>query len=142
VTFSCSSGLPAGASCAFSPASVTPGSTVATTTLTVSGATNASVRLPGREFPLLPFYALAICLPGIALMQPAGLPGKNEKRKVMRRMLAMLLLSLGLFCSCGGGSNTGGGGPTNSSASGTYTITVVGSSGNQQQTDTATLAVQ
>ncbi len=145
VTFSCSSGLPAGASCAFSPASVTPGSTVATTTLTVSGATSASVLRPGREFPLLPLYALGICLPGIALIRPTGSRRKNEKRQALRGVLAVLLLSLGLLCSCGGGSSTSGGsggGPTSSSASGTYTITVVGSSGNQQQSDTATLVVQ
>lgn len=98
VTFSCGN-LPAGAECYFSPSTVRPGDSGASTTLTVSLLPHSAAIRP-RSRPAVQF-ALWLGLPGLALIPAAG-----EKRK---RLLALLAVAaaflLCLLClGCGGGS--------------------------------------
>lgn len=123
VSFSCS-GLPAGASCSFSPATVTPQAGQASTTLTVS--TSATAAAGHSSYPLLPAAALAAVLCGIPW-----------RRRQPARLLVVLLgvfgLALGLPCGCGGGSSKSQ--PT------TATVTVTAASGSLQHSTSFTLTV-
>jgi hypothetical protein len=126
VSFSCS-GLPAGAICSFSPATVTPSGTAAsTTTLTVStSAASAAVRHDSR--PLLPgvTLALGLCLLGW------------RKRRALQLVLLLLISAAGLslLSGCGGSSST----PTPQAT--TSTVTVTATSGTLQNTATFSLTV-
>jgi hypothetical protein len=121
VTFSCS-GLPAGASCSFSPTTVTPSGGVASTTLTVS----ASAAARANRLYLLPVFPAAILLVGL---------GCWSGRKRSCTVLAVALLAMALMPACGGGSPLG-------SQSTTSTVTVTASGGSLQQTSTFALTVQ
>jgi hypothetical protein len=124
VSFACS-GLPAGATCSFSPSSVTPiGPAAATTTLTLS-TTTASAALDGNRQPLFPEMALAVTLCCIGWTR-------------RRRMLTLLLLAvsaagLSLLSGCGGGSLT--------PASVTSTITITATSGSLSHSTTFSITV-
>ncbi len=114
VSFTCS-GLPTGASCSFSPATVTPnGTAAATTTLTVTtSATTAAVR-PNSN-PLFPGATLAAAL---------CLLGWKKRRKVqLLILLAVSVIGLSLFTGCGGGGSSSTPPPV------TATVTVTGTSG-------------
>jgi hypothetical protein len=125
VSFACS-GLPAGASCGFSPSTVTPSGSAASTTLTISTASSRASQL---------YYQM----PGLALMLTLcafgwGCKGSNRKRKLRTRSrLAACILGLIMLAGCGGsGSNFT---PI------TSTVTVTASSGSEQHTATLTLIV-
>jgi hypothetical protein len=128
VSFACS-GLPTGASCAFSPATVIPSGSAATTTLTFTApAAGAAVRpafIPG--------------LPRSALTLAAFIFGLRRRRVLQRWvLLAIVAAGFGLLSGCGGGeSNTRGGGSTPV----TSTVTVSATSGSLTQTTTISLTV-
>ena len=91
VIFSCS-GLPAGATCSFSPATVTPSGVAASSQLTVSD-TSTSARLRHSSNPLLPGAALCVicCLFGV-----------RKRRSIFTLLLLALALGgLGLMSGCG-----------------------------------------
>ena len=139
-TLACS-GLPSFATCAFSPASVTPGAAAATSTLTI--ATNVQTASIGHE------------------TTPANRSNRNVGSGAM---LAVLLLPLMLFdrrrrklwlrvCGCvfvgvllmqGLTGCSGNSGMSNSSTTpaGQYTITITATSGSLSQSTTLPLTVQ
>jgi N-acetylneuraminic acid mutarotase len=123
------SGLPAGATAIFSPPSVTPGSSSASSTLTIQTANpEAALTTKDSKWPLT---ASALSLIGMFF-----LPGKRRRRWIT--LTVLLLASLGAFTAltaCGGGF-----GFTSSATS--YTITITGSSGSVQQTTTVPLTVE
>jgi N-acetylneuraminic acid mutarotase len=131
VTFACS-GLPSGATCSFSPSSVTPtGSAAITTELTIAASASASAARPARN-PFLPAAGLAL----------AGCLLVFTRRRALRLWLILLaaIAIFGAFTACGGGGSNGGGGgggiqPT------TATVTVTATSGNLQQSTKITLTV-
>jgi subtilase family serine protease len=132
ITFTCT-GLPAKATCAASP--VTPGSKVATTTLTITTTATTSQlrRTPlGRGTAL--FYAMLF--PGFL-----GLISVQRKRTLRGIRLLAMLGALGLcsvWLACGGGSSSSvSGTPTGNS-----TVTVTASAGTLAHPVTITLAVQ
>jgi hypothetical protein len=129
VTFACS-GLPTGASCSFSPATVTPPGAAASTTLTVS-TTKTSAALRHDSFPWLPGSTLAAALCCIGW--------KKRRRFPMLLLLAASLAGLGLLNGCGGGGSSAGGSSTPQST--TSTVTVTASSATLQRTATFTLTV-
>jgi N-acetylneuraminic acid mutarotase len=137
VSFSCS-GLPAGASCSFSPATVTPSGAAASTTLTVSTAkTTGALYRPSN--PLFPTAALAAALCFF---------GWRRRRDLQFMLwLAVAFAGLGLVSACGGGSGGGGGGSGGGGGGGggstpvTSTVTVTATSGSLQHTTTFSLTV-
>ena len=128
VSFACS-GLPSGASCVFSPATVTPTSGAATTTLTISAAQSAAIQRKSLIFPseFAVLFALGIC----------GFRRRRSLRTLFLLVVAMGGLSLLSACG-GGGGGTGSGGGSSPTVS---TVTVTATSGTLQQTVKLTLTV-
>jgi N-acetylneuraminic acid mutarotase len=128
VSFSCS-GLPTGATCIFSPLTVTPSNGVASTTLNVT--TNVSMAaIRRRAGPLFPISALA------ALVCCAG-----WKRRRLFQILPLIVvgaIGISLLYGCGSGNS---GGVSSAPQSATYTITVNATSGSLQHSTTFTLTV-
>jgi hypothetical protein len=123
VSFSCS-GLPAGATCAFSPSQVTLSGAAVTTKMTVSaGAQSASRQMPS---PFLPVTAMAFAF---------CLIGWRKARSPLMLTLAAVLIGLGTMSACGGAGTSGGTSPS------TSTVTVTAAAGSIQQTTTITLTV-
>jgi len=126
------SGLPAGATATFSPASVTPGNSSASSTLTIQTAETTAASTPkNSRWPLgAPVLALA-CL--------FFLPDRRSRRRITLGL--WLLASMGAFAAltaCGGGFGMG----TAKSAAMNYSITVIGTSGSVQQSTTVQLTVE
>ena len=123
-TFSCS-GLPSGATCSFSPATVTPSGGVATTTLTVSASSSVSaVRHDSRALFSGATLAIALCCFGW------------KKRRPLRLLLLFMAASIfgtSLLIGCGGSSTPK---PTTSS------VSVIATSGTIKQTVPLSLTIQ
>jgi N-acetylneuraminic acid mutarotase len=132
VSFNCSSGLPAGASCSFLPSTVTPPGTTSTTLTVTTTAKNAS--LYRDSLPLLPGSALAAALCCFGF--------KKRKGLTMLLLLAVSVVAFGLLTSCGGGGSASSGGGGGGSHSVTSTVTVTATSGTMpSRTTTFTLTV-
>jgi N-acetylneuraminic acid mutarotase len=135
VSFACS-GLPAGASCSFNPATVTPTGGTASTQLTVSVGSQASTQRPDprRVFPAATL-AVAFCLLGI------------RRRRGLQTWLLLMFAGagLGLLSACGDvttrSSNQAPGTPGTPAGPTTSTVTVTATSGSIQQTATVSLTV-
>jgi N-acetylneuraminic acid mutarotase len=130
VAFACS-GLAAGASCAFSPKTVTPAGAAVTTTLTISAQTlSANVRR--NSFPYFPAtgLALAVCL--------FGLRRRSVRGSVLLLAAAVIGVTVVSGCGGGGGSSTT---PTPTPMPVTSTVTVTATSGSIQQATTLSLTV-
>jgi len=125
VNFTCS-GLPVGATCSFSPSSVTPNGTAATSSMLTINTTAMSVAMRIPTTPShRPIYALLF--PGLGMMAIFGL---NALRKPalpgiwLIGLLTLLMAASGL-ASCGGGGHPNPGPPT---PAGTSTVYVTASS--------------
>ncbi|HEY6339728.1 MAG TPA: hypothetical protein VIW68_14645 [Candidatus Sulfotelmatobacter sp.] len=106
VSLSCTSGLPPGAQCSFTPNPVTPGSNAADVVLSISTAAAA----PGTR-KLAPqagffFYLFGLTMPGIVVVW--GIAGKKKRRGAASLIGALLSLAL-LSCAGGTGISPGGG---------------------------------
>ncbi len=140
VSLNCS-GLPANATCKFSPGAVTPGASGASSTLTITttaSSASASPAWPSRNRPAL---AAWMQLQGLGLfgLVLAG-SKKRAKRLPLFILLALLILGMLFMSGCAGGTGIA---PQSGSGSGTtYTITVTGSSGALQHSLPLTLTVQ
>ena len=126
VTFECS-GLPSGATCSFSPETVTPAGAAASTTLTISAAASASSMAVANYRPLLPIFPAAMLVMGLC-----GIAWTRRSRT----RLAFALLGVALATGCGGSSSS----MTTKSTKSTVTITAI--SGSLQQSTTISLTVQ
>jgi hypothetical protein len=148
VALSCS-GLPTGATCSFSSASVAVSGAAATSTVTIATAAATAMNSAGKPLnPLAPGGAL---LAGIF-----GLPIIWRRRQTAARwlrgaLLALLCVGVGtLLQGCGGsggssgstgGSGSSGSGGTGGTAAGTYTVTVTAAVGSTTHTATYALTV-
>ena len=151
VSLACS-GLPSMTSCSFAPASVTPGSNDAISTLTVTTtAPSASLIQPLDQRTPAPVYALWqgllwLGLPGLGLV--GVIVGKSATRRGRHGLLvtlALVLLSTPIYGACGGAEDSVGppaSAPSPGTPTGTFTITVTGTSGSFEHATTATLVVQ
>jgi YVTN family beta-propeller protein len=142
VALSCSAGLPTGASCAFSPVSVTPGASPATSTLMISTTPHTTALLlpfsGGRKAPV---FAGWLLVPAMVF----GLLGLAVPRRRLRLGYALGLLLAGCVfwqSGCAGNVSSTTGGTTGGTPAGTFPVTVSGSAGTAQQTASVTLVVQ
>jgi hypothetical protein len=105
VSFACS-GLPFGATCSFSPTTVTPSGGPATTVLTISTSSQSAASTSNSR-PFLPLTALSF---GLFLLI------RKKQRGLQYIVLVAALAGLGTTLGCGGGdgggSNGGGSGGT------------------------------
>ena len=134
-------GLPPGATASFAPAVVTPGTTGATTVLTIQLATAAGSappvarmpRAPQGPFPAIPAAGLALTLVTL------GFVITYRRSRALRMAFAMAAFAgaVILFAGCNGGFSGG-----HSTPPGNFTVTVTGTSGAQHVSTTVTLAVQ
>lgn len=141
VTLSCS-GLPAGASCAFSPATVTPSGAMASVSLTITVPTATASAAPvHKSKPLfgytLPFFALAA--------GSLAVGGKAKKKAAFWVVLVVVLALGAISIGCGGGSKSGAATSTQASAApsgasgSSYSITVNAASGAIQHSASLTV---
>jgi YVTN family beta-propeller protein len=138
ISFTCT-GLPAMSNYAFSPASVTPNSSTATTTLTITTAAHTALLVPSAfdHRWLNPLYAIWLTLVAM-MLGAAGLP-ELKRRKLLRYISVCLLACTCLLqvgCALSGSGGKGG------TPSGTYTVTITGAAGSTQHNKTVTLTVQ
>jgi hypothetical protein len=137
VALSCGS-LPSKAVCHFTSASVTPGSSAATSSLTIAtnGASSSSKLTPDTNRGLTMFYAMFLPV-GIALL---GVGNRSRSKRLFGFLLpGVILMGLLMLPACGSGSGGGGGG--NNTAPGVYRITVSGQGGGATHSAPLTLTV-
>jgi hypothetical protein len=145
ISLSCG-GLPSNLSCAFSPASITPGSGVATSTLTISAAAvsgvNRGKNLPQRHNPL-PIAA--------GFLLPFGIGGFAFVGSVPRKRRAQLfalvaIIALGMAgSSCGGtqvGNQSTGSQAAVAPVTTKYAVTIQGQSSTTQLSTVVNVIVQ
>jgi N-acetylneuraminic acid mutarotase len=130
VSFACS-GLPSGASCGFSPATVTPPGATSTTLTVNTSSTTASLHRISR--PLLPGTVLAVALCCFGL--------KKRRRLQMLLLLGASFFGLNLLGACGSGASIGGGSGGSGSAPLASTVTVTATSGALSHFTTFALAI-
>ncbi len=139
VALSCS-GLPTGATCAFSPASVAVNGSAATSTLTISTVPRMAMKTPPPVDPTLPAGMLVGAFAFIA----------SRRRGMKAPARSMLMVAIGLVGTlmlggCGGGNGSsggnGGGGNPSGTPAGTYTVTITGTAGTTTHTVTYALTV-
>ena len=140
VSFSCT-GLPHGCTASFSPATVTPGASAATTTLTLStkarqGSTGATTVRPTPPIP----PALALVLFMVVIAGWAAFAGAASRRPSRGLAAAALILLTIWLAGCGAGGN--GGSQDSGTPAGTYEIGVQAISGSLTVHGTVTLVVQ
>jgi uncharacterized protein (TIGR03118 family) len=135
ISLSCS-GLPAGLSCTFSPSAITPGSSTATSMLTVSAASTYMPFVASGMMGWLPFSGLG----AIGMIFAGRRPRLRAKsRKWALGAGAVVLLALSLFAlGCGGGSSSSR--PSNNAN--TVTMMVTGTSGAISHSVPVTLTIQ
>jgi hypothetical protein len=140
ISFSCS-GLPKVAACSFSPATITPDANPATTTLTITTASQSALLTPGppRGEQSGPLNATWLVLPGMVL--PGMLLGMAAIAAPRRRKLLRCCLLFFVSGGCVLQSACAGVSSRNFTPAGSYTITVTGTAGATQQTFTVTLIV-
>ncbi len=142
VTLSCGN-LPAGVSCSFAQTTLTPGSSQATTQLSLkANSTSSSAGLFGAHGTFALWMPLGL---GMVLF---GDRKRSRKFWMTLGVLAILVMAL-LATGCGGGGKTASFGTsgttqttTSSSQAGTYQVTIMAQAGSFQRTTTATVTVQ
>jgi uncharacterized protein (TIGR03118 family) len=142
ITLSCS-GEPAGTSCKFSPASLSPASgATATSMLTI--ATNSN---PYKPYTVVKFASLFITVPVFTLMGLllTGSGRRDDRSKRLARFastLALIVAATGLLALAGCGGYGGGGGGSNGTPRGTTTVVITGTSGGAMHSASVSLTVQ
>jgi hypothetical protein len=144
VTFNCS-GLPSGAACAFSPASVSVNGAPGTATLSISTtAATAQLVAPPRGAPSAPGGMLLAQIFAVALPLHARRRSRSKRRQAALRAGALVWFSALLMSACGGGdssSGSAGGGASAATPAGSYTVVISATSGSISQTVSFALSV-
>lgn len=138
INLSCS-GEPAGTSCKFSPASLSPASgATATSMLAITTNSNPYTPQSVMKFAGL-FITFPITLMGVLL---AGSARRDDRRKRLARFastLGLIVVATGLLALAGCG---GYGGGSNGTPRGTSTVVITGTSGSTTHSASVTLTVQ
>jgi hypothetical protein len=145
VSLSCT-GVPTGASCGFSPSSVTLGASAATSTLTIATSGQMAALVPGaKSGDRLPWAPGGIVLAGL-LLPLARIRRVNAQMRVLA-WAAFLTIGAAALHGCGGndnsGSSSGGGsgGGMGGTPAGTYTIVITATAGTTTHTVNYSLTV-
>ena len=140
VTFSCT-GLPAGTTCSFNPASVTPAGSAVKTQLTIAAsasaaATGAGARATNERHAVRPLLRLAVLgLVGFVWLGP-------RRRNLLWLQSMLLLVVLTGVTACGSGVTGNSTPPTQPPPQPTVaTVTITAASGSLNQAATLTLTV-
>ena len=136
LSFSCS-GLPAGMSCTFTPASLPAGSSPMQSKLTVSNGTASAAngRFP-RSFPAAWFLLAGLCV------SATPLAGKRKRGAIWLVLAGLAGAGLLLALSCGGGGSQSAAAPGVTSTPSNVKFTVVANSGGIQHSRTVTVVTQ
>jgi hypothetical protein len=127
VTLSCSvsgggSPAPACSASSFSPDSVTPTTSGASSALTITTTGPSGAMLQPRKF----FYAMWLPVAGLSLVGMGFGPAGSRRKKLLGLlMIGMIMAALFVMPACGGG-NKGGGGGGGGTPAGSYTVTITG----------------
>jgi hypothetical protein len=116
-------GIPSNLDCSFSPATITPGSGVATSVLTISAATVTGANLPeGRNsLPILAGFLLPFGIGGFALV------GTAPRRRKAQFLAIIAIAAIGMAgSSCGGGSIARTQTAAAAIPAGSYSVTIQG----------------
>lgn len=134
------SGLPANAKCSFSPSSLTPGASKATTTLTISTTESVSENMPARRSPR-PIGTMWAQLQGLGVVGMVLANGKKRSKKsLMLGLLVLMILGMLFLSGCAGGLGVA---PQNQQGNPqSYTVTVTAAYGSLQHSIPLTLTVQ
>ena len=145
VSFSCS-GLPGGATCSFSPSTVTPAGSAATTQLRISTVTTGTYgATPGLVVasPTSRMGSLGLALAAVLFLLLLVLKGTSGRRdSVTRARWIRIALTAGLLVvavGCGSSKNTT---PTMGTPAGTTTVMINATSGNLMQSTSIALTVK
>ena len=140
ITLACS-GLPAGAVCQFSPASIKATGTPTTTSsaITVTTSSGTAAMLQPSAHPSLGGWLTASSLMLFSIVLIGG-PRRRRRLPFLVATVALILLAPG--CGGGGSSTPPPPPPTPATVAGTYNILVTASSGSISSTSTFTLFVQ
>jgi trimeric autotransporter adhesin len=134
ITLSCSqSSLPAGATCTFSPKTITPSNQAVPFTLTVNVPSGTTAALRTTEL----WLASQLCL---GFMPIIGMLLIGEKRNRRWLYLALLCVFLTVLIGCGGGSGSGSSSSGPNPEAGSYNIQVQGTTAGQPTAVTITTA--
>jgi len=132
ITLTCS-GLPTDLSCSFSPASITPGASVASSVLTVASSAVTSAHNGERRTFFFASGLFSFGLMGITII------GKINRRRMIALAGAGALLAIILFASsCGGGGSSA----VSGSSTGSYVVTINGNAGSTQLSTTVLVTVK
>ena len=135
-------GAPPKTTCGLSSSSVTPGSSPATVTLTISTTASSAGMVPFRPAQGQPVYAVWMQFQGLGLLGLMLAASKRRSKEPVVLIAVAVLVGAMLFLSaCAGGTGIA---PQNHSGTtpGTYTITVSGSSGALHHSVPVILTVQ
>jgi len=134
ITLSCTA--PAGLSCAFSPSTISPGSSATSSTLTIS-ATAAAPPVTGYSLSGM----AVLLLPGLGLFGTVFTTGKRKplaRKSILWTGVLGLLLLVSLFAlGCGGGNSS----MTQTPANSQVTLMVTGTSGAISHTTPVTITI-
>jgi hypothetical protein len=136
ISLTCS-GVPSILSCSFYPATITPGSGAATSTLTIASTAVAGLnrREDRKAVPIYASWLLPFGLVSFAFL------GKGARRRGARVVALCALMGMGLIgASCGGKTSVSE--PAASSTPTNYSITINGSSNSGQLSTSVNVIVQ
>jgi hypothetical protein len=140
ITLACS-GLPSEATCAFTPATITPGATASTTTSTITVTTTAATALAGSRRRI--FFPASWAM-GVGLVfSMICMSGKQRRVRALFLLLVLTLLVVVPACGGGGGGSSTKTPPPNvGTPAGTSNVTVTATSGTNVSSAGFTLIVQ
>jgi len=137
ISLSCA-GIPSNLSCSFSPASFTPGSGVATSTLTISAAAVTGMDLPQRNnsIPIFAAFLLPFGIGGFALV------GSVPRRRKAQLLALIVVVGIGMAGSSCGGSAARTQTAAAVTAASSYSVTIQGNATSSQLSTVVSVTVQ